>query len=76
MNRIGRVAGNHDASLPIPPVNVCRGNSRQQCLCVGVFGGVIDIPRRTRLDDAPGVHADFHRLVTGIELPIEQKAVA
>jgi len=28
MNRIGRVAGNHDAPLPIPPVKVCRGNSR------------------------------------------------
>ena len=40
MNRIGRVAGNHDAPLPTPPVKVGRGNSRQQCLCIGVFGGV------------------------------------
>ena len=40
MDWIGRVSGNHDASLPVSPVNVCRGNSRQQCLCVGVFGRV------------------------------------
>ena len=37
MDWIGRVAGNHDTSLPVPPFNVCRGNSRQQRLCVGMF---------------------------------------